>query len=104
MMVEAQATRRAPALGARILVAAAATAATIALTGLLGRAAMLGSATGGPTVSNQVIHRIVVVDQPASATPAQQPVVAQPASAIPPAPVAVAAPPAATPVTTSSGS
>ncbi len=110
-------TRRAPALGARILVAAGATAATIALVGWMGRAAQ---ATGGEEATAQVIiRRVVVVEEQTApepyialeAVPAGRTVtvVTQPARVVrrttaAAAPAATTAAPAAAPVTTSSGS
>ena len=107
--------RRAPALGIRILLAGVATAATIALTGWMGRAALVGSGIASADPVTQVIHRVVVVvEQPGpdpdaslEAVPTRQAVtvVTQPAqvvsrtAAAPPAPAVT---PAA--ATTSSGS
>ena len=111
--------RRPPALGARILVAAGATAATIVLVGWMGRAAQAGAAPASPEATPTIIRRVVVVqEQPApepyislEAVPAGRTVtvVTQPARVVHRAPAAGAATPAATapaaaPVTTSSGS
>ena len=108
--------RRSPALGARIVVAAGATAATIVLVGWMGRVAQAGAASETQAPVVQIIRRIVVVqDQPApepyislEAAPAGQTVtvVTTPVRVIHTAPVAAPAPAVVfpVPVTTSSGS
>lgn len=108
--------RRAPALGARLLVTAGATAATIVLVGWMGRAAQAGGSVTNVVSMPTVIRRVVVVqEQPApepyislEAVPAGRTVtvVTQPARVVHRAPAATPAAPAAAPapVTTSSGS
>ncbi len=104
--------RRAPALGARILVAAAAVAITVSLVGWMGRAARADGSPAAPVP--QTIRRVVVVQTPPQtepyialeAVPAGRNVVVviQPAPVIRRAPAPAAATQAAPPVTVSSGS
>ena len=111
-MTEAR-TRRAPALGARIVVAATAVAATISLVGWMGRAAQAEDASSAASVP-PTIRRVVVVLTPSTAEPyialeavsagRTVVVVTQPARVIRRAPAVAAGTPSAPPVTTSSGS
>jgi hypothetical protein len=118
-MVDRSRSRRSPALGSRIIVAAAATAATIALVGWMGRPAGASGVEAVTAAAPPIIRRVVVVEaQPdpepyitLEAAPAGRTVtvVTQPARVVSrttaAAPAASVAPAqVAAPVTTSSGS